>query len=119
MIGYNDLPSLCISFATLKSIDIRAYLKRKGVISKEEDDNFIMNERNLIANRLHAKDILVDDSMLICPKHRSSFGIDWCDSKPTCHHPDHESRQSFSTSDCRRASIDMCSKIEGFPVGGR
>ena len=69
---YPDWPRTCISFSKLEGIDIRSYLKRRKVISKIEDDNLIVNERNLIANRLRSKEIFVDDSMAICPKHRSS-----------------------------------------------
>ena len=61
----------------LSGSDIRSYLKRNNVIRNKEEDDFIMNEKNLIANRLRSKNVLVDDSMFICPKHRSSFGIDW------------------------------------------
>jgi len=95
------------------------YLSAKKVISKIEQDDLIMNEKNLIANRLHLENILVNDSMFICPKHRSSYGIDWYDSKSKCHHFDHDSRQHSSGRDFRRANIISCSKIEGFPVGGR
>lgn len=78
-----------------------------------------MNEKNLIANRLLLKNILIDDSMSICPKHRSSFGVDWHDVKTTCHHPDHDPQHRPKAFDCRRANLVMCSKIENFPVGGR
>ncbi|CAF4181776.1 unnamed protein product [Rotaria magnacalcarata] len=83
------------------------------------DDNIIVNERNLIANRLLGKNILVDNSMSICQKHRSSFGIDWRDVISTCNHPDHGPKRRTSTSDCRRANLEMCLRIEGFPIGGR
>ena len=119
LIDYPDWPPICISFSKLGDIDIRSYLKRKKVISKIEEDNLIVNERNLIANRLCSKDIFIDDSMAICPKHRSSYEIDWYDSKSTCHHRDHESEYYYSSRDCRRANITTCSKTEGFPVGGR
>ena len=119
LIDYPDWPFTCVKFSTLRDIDIRSYLKRKNVISKKEDDDFIINERNLIANRLKSKNILIDDSMSICPKHRSSYGVDWCDMKSTYHHPDHDTKRNSSASDCRRANINICSKIEGFPVGGR
>ena len=55
----------------------------------------------------------------ICPKHRSSYGIDWCDLKFTCNHPDHRPEPRPSARGCRRANINICSRIEGFPVGGR
>ncbi len=106
-------------FDLLKGIDIRPYLIRKKIISKAEEDDFIINERNLIANRLRSQNVLIDDSMAICPKHRSSYGIDCYDSKSKCHHFDHDSRQHSSGRDFRRANIISCSKIEGFPVGGR
>ena len=89
------------------------------IIAKKDDDNIIINEKNLIANRLVRKNIFADDTMSICPKHRGTFGIDWVDRKKTCHHPDHDSKNSFSVSDCRLVKLDTCSKIEGFPVGGR
>ena len=79
----------------------------------------IVNEKNLIANRLIGKNILVDNTMSICAKHRSSFGIDWCDVVSRCSHPDHDPKHRPSTSDCRRAKLDICSRIEGFPIGGR
>ena len=91
----------------LSGSDIRSYLKRNNVIRNKEDD-FIMNEKNFIANRLRSKNILVDDSMFICPKHRSSFGIDWHCVKSKCHHPDHEPGLHSSTSDCRQASLATC-----------
>ncbi len=119
---FTDYPNwspICIRFSLLKDIDIRPYLIRKKVISKTEEDDFIVNERNLIANRLLSLNVLIDDSMAICPKHRSSYGIDWYDSKSKCHHPDHDSRQHSSGRDLRPANIISCSKIEGFPVGGR
>ena len=118
MIDYPDWPFTFVKFSTLRDIDIRSYLKRKKVISKKEDD-FIINERNLIANRLKSKDILIDDSMSICPRYRSSHGVDWCDMKSTCHHPNHDTKRNSSSHDCRRVNINICSKIEGFPVGGR
>jgi hypothetical protein len=108
-----------VSFSLLSGIDIRSYLKRKNVISKIGEDNLIENEKNLIGNRLRSKNVFIDDSMVICPKHRSSFGIDWFDSKTKCHHPDHDPKRRCSTKDCRHARLSICSKIEGFPVGGR
>lgn len=106
-------------FKVLAEIDIRPYLKRLGIIKEKSEDDIIINERNLIANRLLAKNIVIDDNMSICPKHRSSFGIDWCDVVSTCHHPNHDQKQRSSVSDCRRANLALCSKLEGFPVGGR
>jgi hypothetical protein len=78
-----------------------------------------VNERNLIANRLRLNDIFIDDSMLICPKHRSSFGIDWAPTKDKCYHPDHDPKRRPSKFDLRRAPLKLCSKFEGFPVGGK
>jgi hypothetical protein len=103
----------------LNESDVRSYLKRNNVISKKEEDDVIQNERNLIANRLRSKNVYFDDSMSICPKHRSSYSIDWCSAKSTRHHPDHDSNHRSFASDCRRATLATCSKIEGFPVGGR
>ena len=99
--------------------DIRSYLIRKKVIKRAEEDDFILNERNLIANRLISLNVIIDDSMSICPKHRSSYDIDWYDSKSKCYHPDHDPQQHASRRDVRRANITKCSTIEGFPVGGR
>ena len=79
LIGCYDWLEECISFANLAEHDIRPYLKHLRVIAAVEEDNIIINEKNLIANRLLRKNILVDDSMWICPKHRSSFGIHWID----------------------------------------
>lgn len=103
----------------LSGSDIRSYLKRNNVIHRKEDDSIIVNEKNLIANRLRSKNIIIDDSMHICPKHRSSFGIDWHSVKSKCHHPDHDPSQRQSASDCRQASLNVCLRIEGFPLGGR
>ncbi|CAF3865475.1 unnamed protein product [Rotaria magnacalcarata] len=114
-----DWPLTCVKFSALRAIDVRSYLKNKKIISHKEEDDFIINERNLIANRLKPSNILIDDSMSICPKHRSSYGIDWYDVRSTCRHPDHDSKAKSSARDCRRANINICSKIEGFPVGGR
>ena len=86
---------------------------------KTEEDTTIINEKNLIANRLLLKNILMDDSMSICPKHRGSFGIDWRDHKSACHFPNSDQKYHATTSDCRRATLKLCSKIEGFPIGGR
>ncbi|CAF4276505.1 unnamed protein product [Rotaria magnacalcarata] len=116
---YFQWKSQCYKFETLVNIDIRKYLKHLGVVKKSMDDNTIVNERNLIANRLLGKNILVDNSMSICQKHRSSFGIDWRDVVSTCNHPDHDPKSRTSTSDCRRANLEICSRIEGFPIGGR
>ena len=35
------------------------------MISKIEEDNLIVNERNLTANRLRSKDIFIDDSRAV------------------------------------------------------
>jgi hypothetical protein len=86
---------------------------------KTEEDSTIINEKNLIANRLLLKNTLIDDSMSICPKHRRLFGIDWRDHKPVCHYPDPDTKHHATISDCRRATLKLCSKVEGFPVGGR
>ena len=109
----------CVTFAHLSEFDIRPYLKQSGIISKKEDDNIVMNEKNLVANRLLRKNILVDDSMRICPKHRASFGIDWFNKRTTCHHPEHNTSNRSALKDCRRANLATCLKIEGFPIGGR
>ena len=69
LIGCYDWPEECISFANLAERDIRPYLKHLRVTAAVEEDNIIINEKNLIANRLLRKNILVDDSMWICPKH--------------------------------------------------
>ncbi|CAF1441430.1 unnamed protein product [Rotaria magnacalcarata] len=109
----------CISFADLAERDIRPYLKQLRVISETEQDNIIITEKNLIANRLLQSSILIDYSMLICPRHRSAFGIHWYDMTSLCSHPDHVSKKRTSVLDCRRAKLSMCSWIEGFPIGGR
>jgi hypothetical protein len=110
--------SACISFSSLEDIDIRSYLKRLKVISNINKDDLMMNEKNLIASRLRPKNIFIDDSMFICPKHRSSHGIDWHDCESKCHHPNHDPKHHPSSRDCRRANLTICSEIEGFPVGG-
>ena len=103
----------------LSGSDIRLYVKRNNVIRDKEEGDFIMNEKELIANRLRSKNVLVHDSMFICPKHRNSFGIDWHCVKSKRHHPDHEPGLHSSTSDCRQATLATCLKIEGLPVGRR
>lgn len=118
-LDYSGWTSECINFAQLTQRDVDHYLKRLSLIRKTEDDIIIMNEKDLIASRLSAKNIIVDDSMSICPKHRSSFGIDWWDVKSKCHHPDHDSKHHPKASNCRRADLTTCLKIQGFPVGGR
>ena len=80
--------SECVTFATLSEYDIKLYLKYNQFISKEKDDSIIINEKNLIANRLIRKSILVYDAMSICLKHRSSLAIDCVDGKSTCYHLD-------------------------------
>ena len=75
-LGYFQWRSECYKFENLAKSDIRQYLKRIGVIKKLDEDMTIVNEKNLIANRLIGKNILVDKTMSICAKHRSSFGID-------------------------------------------
>ncbi|CAF4389073.1 unnamed protein product [Rotaria sp. Silwood2] len=109
----------CLTFQNLAQSDIREHLKRLGVVKNIAEDNIIVNERNLIVHRLLGKNVLVDDAMSICPKHRSSFGVDWCDVVSKCNHPDHDPKHRPSASDCRRASLALCSKIEGFQIGGR
>jgi len=116
LLDYAHWPRYCVSFSELKDIDVRALLKRKKVISKIEQDNLIMNEKNLITNRLRLENILVDESMFICPKHRSSFGVDWRVLQSKCYHPDHDPKHHPSKRDLRCANISLCSKIEGFPV---
>ena len=114
-----DWPFECINFGALAQRDIRPYLKQLRIISKIEDDDIIVNEKNLIANRLLQANVLVDDSMSICPRHRSIYGIHWYDVGSLCSHPDHVSKRRSCVSDCRRAKLSMCSRIEGFPIGGR
>ncbi|CAF1618434.1 unnamed protein product, partial [Rotaria magnacalcarata] len=109
----------CVTFAYLSELDIRSYLKQNGIIFKKEDDNIVRNEKNLIANQLLLKNILVNDIMRICPKHRSSFGIDWFHKKTTCHHPEHISSNRSAPKDCRPVNLTTCLKVEGFPIGGR
>ena len=110
---------LLVTFAYLSELDIRSYLEQSKVISKKEDDNIVVNEKNLIANRLIRKSILAENNMKICPKHRSSFGIDWFSRNATCHHPEHDSGHSSAMKDSRRVKLTTCLKIEGFPIGGR
>ncbi|CAF4127972.1 unnamed protein product [Adineta steineri] len=114
-----DWPRYCVSFSELKDIDVRPLLQRYKVITRINEDDLIMNEKNLIANRLRLENILVDDSMFICPKHRSSYGLNWHVPETKCSHPDHDPQRHVSKSDLRAAKIDQCSKIEGFPVGGK
>ena len=78
-----------------------------------------MNERNLIGNRLLRENSFIDDTMSICLKHRSAFGVDWIDRKNRRCHPDHDLNASVSTVDCRLVKLSTGFKIEGFPVGSR
>ncbi|CAF4477288.1 unnamed protein product, partial [Didymodactylos carnosus] len=63
-----------------------------GVVKKPEDDDVIMNEKNLILNRLSKYNLLIDNSMEICPKHRNTYGVGWND-QTTCHHPRHDPKK--------------------------
>ena len=87
---------------------VRSYLKRINVIRKEEEDDVIMTEKNLIANRLHSKNILINVSMFICPKHRSSFGVNWYYAKARCHHSDHDPSHRSYAPDCYQAAFVTC-----------
>ncbi|CAF1471929.1 unnamed protein product [Adineta ricciae] len=114
-----DWSPFCVSFASLATRDMQSYLKRKKVICKIAEDDVIINEKNLVANRLCLENILIDDSMYICPKHRSSYGINRYISGTKCHHPDHDAKRPASKSDLRTAKIDICLRVEGFPIGGK
>ena len=118
-IHHYDWSRECVTFAYLSELDIRSYLKQNKVISKKEDDNIVVNEKNLIANGLIQKSILVEDNMKISPKHRNPFGIDWFSRNTTCHHLEHDSGHSSAMKDCRRVKLTTCLKIEGFPTGGK
>ncbi len=87
---------------------------RKWVISKKEDGDSMINEKDLIANRSKSKDIVIDDSMPICPKHSCSYGMDWYDVKSTCHLPDYDTGTKSSSRDSRFANINICREIEIF-----
>ena len=54
-IDYADWTPQCITFADLAQRDARPYLKLISVIKKTEEDTAIINEKNLIANRLLLK----------------------------------------------------------------
>ncbi|CAM4970256.1 unnamed protein product [Rotaria socialis] len=95
---YFDWKRQCYTFAYLAERDIRPHFQNLRVINKN---------------------ILIDDSMSICPKYRSFFGIDWCDVLPRCNHPDDDSKYRPPASGCHRANLSMCSRIEGFTIGGR
>ena len=79
----------------------------------------IVNEKDLFADRLKREKVLVDNTMSICAKHRSSFGIEWCNAVSGCSHTDDDSKHRPSASDCRQAKVNICSRIEGFPIGGK
>ncbi|CAF4698348.1 unnamed protein product [Rotaria socialis] len=97
-LDYFDWKRQCYTFAYLAERDIRPHFQNLRVINKN---------------------ILIDDSMSICPKYRSFFGIDWCDVLPRCNHPDDDSKYRPPASGCHRANLSMCSRIEGFTIGGR
>ncbi|CAF4485842.1 unnamed protein product [Rotaria socialis] len=96
-LDYFDWKRQCYTFAYLAERDIRPHFQNLRVINKN---------------------ILIDDSMSICPKYRSFFGIDWCDVLPRCNHPDDDSKYRPPASGCHRANLSMCSRIEGFTIGG-
>ncbi|CAF1634828.1 unnamed protein product [Didymodactylos carnosus] len=35
-----------------------------------------------------------------------------------CYHPDHDTERPAHSTDCRPASLDVSSRIQGFPIGG-
>ncbi|CAF0899738.1 unnamed protein product [Didymodactylos carnosus] len=107
----------CISVEELEKNDVTGYMSWTGVVKKPEDDDVIMNEKNLILNRLSKYNLLIDNSMEICPKHRNTYGVGWND-QTTCHHPRHDPKKFAEKSNCRRANLALCCNIEGFPVGG-
>ena len=109
----------CISFESLNEISVEEYLIRRGIISNKQRNDIRISEKDLIANRLRLKNIFIDNGMVICPKHRASFGIGWCDQNSLCHHPEHNPYQPPNPKDCRRANLIICQKIEGFPFGGK
>ena len=114
-----DWPNQCTSFQHLNENSVHEYLLRKNIITKRERDTIRISEKDLIANRLRLKNVFIDNNMFICPKHRNSFGIGWHDTRSVCHHPEHNPDQRHKPFDCRRANLDLCSKIEEFSVGGR
>ena len=75
-LGYFQWSSGYYKIENLINSDIRQYLKPIGAIKKLDEDMTIVNEKNLITNRLIGKNILVDNTMSICAKHQSSVGID-------------------------------------------
>ncbi|CAF0935152.1 unnamed protein product [Didymodactylos carnosus] len=106
-----DWPLGLVKFSSLEQNDIRQYLKHLGAVKHvDDDDDKIMNERNLITNRLERLNIIADDTTSICPKHRSSLGIGWFQSKQ-CYHPDHDPKSPAHSADCRPASLDVSSSI--------
>jgi hypothetical protein len=118
-IAHNDWHFDILKFRTLSTYDRRQYLLRKRLIDKNEAESIVFNEKDLIANRLALKNIIVNDDMGICPKHRSSNGVDWSMKHTTCNHPDHKPNDKVSSRDCRQAKFSTCAKIEGFPIGGK
>jgi hypothetical protein len=114
-----DWPVQCVSFESLDGISAEEYLVYKGIISDKQRDRIRISEKDLIANRLRSKKIYIDNNMVICPKHRNSFGIGWYDQSSACHHPDHNQQKRPKPTDCRRTNLFNCWKIEGFPIGGR
>ncbi|CAF0935170.1 unnamed protein product [Didymodactylos carnosus] len=101
----------------LHSLDQSHFLSLECAVKHVDDDDKIMNEINLITNRLERLNIIADDTTSICPKHRSSLGIGWFQSKQ-CYHPDHDPKSPAHSADCRPASLDVSSRIQGFPVSG-
>ena len=98
---------------------MRSYVKKHGLITTKADEKINISEKDLIASRLFRKNIVVDDNMSICPKHRSSFGVDWYSRRNTCDHTDHEAQNTPMLKNCPQANLTLCSKIEGFPIGGQ
>ncbi|CAF4576361.1 unnamed protein product [Rotaria sp. Silwood2] len=118
-IACRDWPVGCVSFEYLNNISAEELLIRKCIMSEQQRPYLKLSEKYLIANRLQLKNIPVHNNMRICPQHRNTFGIGWCDRDNVCNYPGHDLQQHPRLSDCRRANIIMCSRIDQFPIGGR
>ncbi|CAF2943431.1 unnamed protein product [Rotaria sp. Silwood2] len=93
------------------------------VLTKDYDDNYespysIMNSYPTTAR----EDMFPAYQSIFSDDEKDDFkkeSIRWCDRDNVCNFPGHDVQQHPRLSDCRRANIIMCSKIDKFPIGGR
>ncbi|CAF4644366.1 unnamed protein product, partial [Rotaria sp. Silwood2] len=89
-IACRDWPVGCVSFEYLNNISAEELLIRKCIVSEQQRPYLKLSEKDLIANRLQLKNIPVHNNMRICPQHRNTFGMGWCDRDNVCNYPGHD-----------------------------